>query len=44
MDIIKTSDFFVRKEGVWVAALGGLVLHVCTGFITNSHYIVSDIL
>lgn len=38
MDIIKTSDFFVRKEGVWVTALGGLVLHVCASFIANRHY------
>lgn len=45
MDIIKTSDFFfffffVRKEGVWVTALGGLALHVCTSFITNRHNMV----
>lgn len=38
MDIIKTSDFFVRKEGVWVTALGGLVRHVCASFIANRHY------
>lgn len=37
MDIIKTSDFFVGKEGVWVTALGGLALHACTSFITNRH-------
>lgn len=41
MDIIKTSDFFfVRKEGVWETALGGLALHVCTSFITNRHNMV----
>lgn len=32
--------FFEREEGVWVTALGGLALHVCTSFITNRHNMV----
>lgn len=30
----------MRKEGVWVTALGGLALHVCTSFITNRRNMV----
>lgn len=37
MDIIKTTDFFVRKTGVWLTAVGGLLLHACTCFLANRH-------
>lgn len=31
----------LSKEGVWITALGGLALHVCTSFIINRQYVTN---